>query len=285
MAQVLQIMLRTLKLENPMVVEQMLQESRAKADVNLKPPVEEELADSNSLEAKIEREVKKFVAIAEQKLAQRTHVEQTQMAQLVKRQQQMSEQHLDSRADQIQAYVHEMHQLQMAEQKNYQDCYTQYLHSKQQFDRKLAAVVHIEHNNIDLLKQIKNLHDIIAQLCQASLAVIHPAASPRALVKPRRNTVAQLPIGPFLVAPDTQSDTESSASESEPEAVKKLKTAVNKKTRNLPFKSQDILVDRPSTQMHRDSFRVSGTTVPGFANQKPQATAKDEALRKKIRQI
>jgi hypothetical protein len=211
-AQVLQVMLRTLKLENPMVVEQMMQESRAKADMNDKPPLEEELADSNSLEAKIEREVKKFVAIAEQKLAHRANLEQTQMAELVKRQQKMSEQHLDSRADQIQAYVHEMHQHQMAEQKNYQDCFNQYLHSKQQFDRKLAAVVHIERNNIDLLKQIKNLHDIIAQLCQASLAVIQPAASPLAPVKPRRNTVAQLPTGPFLVASETQSDTESSAS-------------------------------------------------------------------------
>lgn len=39
------------------------------------------------------------------------------------------------------------------------------MHSKQQFDRKISAVVHIERNNINLLKQIKNLHEVIAQLC------------------------------------------------------------------------------------------------------------------------
>ena len=56
------------------------------------------------------------------------------------------------------------------EMQNFKDCHTQYLTSAKQIDRKLHAVVGIVNANIQMLTQIKNLNEIVAELSQANLA-------------------------------------------------------------------------------------------------------------------
>ncbi len=53
---------------------------------------------------------------------------------------------------------------------NFKECHNQYLASAAQFDRKLQAVVGIENSNIQILKQLKNLNEIVSELSSANIA-------------------------------------------------------------------------------------------------------------------
>lgn len=89
---------------------------------------------------------------------------QDETVDLIKRLNKVSEDQMHSRADETQEYIKEVHNFQIDEMKNFKGCHTQYLNSSAQLDKKIATVIGIEANNIGILKQLRNLNEIVSEL-------------------------------------------------------------------------------------------------------------------------
>lgn len=132
--------------------------------------MDEDLANDNSMEAKIEREVKKAVKSCEKDLETKMESFQVINVELVEKLNKISEKQMHLRADQTQGYIQEVHNFQIVEMNNFKQCHTQYLNSAAQFDKKLQSVIGIETSNIQILKQLKIVNEIISELSAANIA-------------------------------------------------------------------------------------------------------------------
>ena len=62
-----------------------------------------------------------------------------------------------------------MHSFQIQETDNFKQCHSQYLNSAAMIDRKLQTIVGIEASNINILKQLKSLNEIVSDLGAANI--------------------------------------------------------------------------------------------------------------------
>ena len=76
---------------------------------------------------------------------------------------------IEKKAEETQGYLNEVHSFQIQETNNFKQCHSKYLSSAAMIDRKLQTIVGIEASNINILKQLKALNEIVSDLGAANL--------------------------------------------------------------------------------------------------------------------